>query len=100
MLSTNGTIYDQRIFEVLAEQPECHTVVVTFDAFKEAQDKNRPFRGRRGIILRYGYCQSAEDDERRNNPTPSVARSLIPTTILARRKNFTAWGLNVLKSGS
>jgi len=47
MLSTNGTIYDQPIFDILAEDPECHTVVVTLDAFKEAQDKNRPFRGRR-----------------------------------------------------
>jgi len=47
LLSTNGTIYDQQIFDVLAEEPECNTVVVTLDAFKEAQDKNRPFRGRR-----------------------------------------------------
>jgi uncharacterized protein len=43
LLATNGTIYDQRIFEILAEESEGHTVVVAFDAFKEAQDTNRPF---------------------------------------------------------
>jgi uncharacterized protein len=43
-ISTNGTIYDPRIFEILAEEPDCNTVLVTLDGFKEAQDKNRPFR--------------------------------------------------------
>jgi uncharacterized protein len=43
VLATNGTIYDQRIFEILAEDSGCNTVVVALDAFKEAQDTNRPF---------------------------------------------------------
>src|ERR1039457_5404354 len=47
MLSTNGTIYDQEIFQVLAEQPECNTVIVSLDAFKERHDKNRPFTNSR-----------------------------------------------------
>jgi uncharacterized protein len=43
VLSTNGTIYDHAVFRILAEQPACNTVVVSLDAFKEIQDKNRPF---------------------------------------------------------
>jgi uncharacterized protein len=43
---TNGTVYDQKTFEVLAEEPDLNVVFVTFDAFREAQEKNRPFRGR------------------------------------------------------
>jgi uncharacterized protein len=44
ILSTNGTIYDQKLFEVLAEQPEHCTVVVSLDAFKKNHDRNRPYK--------------------------------------------------------
>jgi uncharacterized protein len=43
---TNGTVYDPKTFEVLAEEPELNIAFVTFDAFREAQEKNRPFRDR------------------------------------------------------
>lgn len=43
MLSTNGTIYDKRIFDILAERPDLNTVVVSLDAFRDIHDKNRPF---------------------------------------------------------
>ncbi len=43
VLSTNGTIYDEEIFAILAEQPDCNTVAVSLDAFKEVHDANRPF---------------------------------------------------------
>jgi uncharacterized protein len=43
VLSTNGTIYDGAVFKILAEQPDCNTVVVSLDGFKEIHDANRPF---------------------------------------------------------
>ena len=43
VLSTNGTIYDRAVFRILAEQPDCNTVVVSLDAFKEIHDENRRF---------------------------------------------------------
>ena len=45
-LLTNGTVYDQRVFEVVAEEPKLNVVFVTFDAVREAQERNRPFRNR------------------------------------------------------
>jgi uncharacterized protein len=45
ILSTNGTIYSREIFDVFAERPELSTVSVSFDAFKDIQDRNRPFLG-------------------------------------------------------
>jgi len=43
ILSTNGTIYNQEIFDIFAEFPEFSTVIVSLDAFKEVHDRNRPF---------------------------------------------------------
>lgn len=43
MLSTNGTIYNKTIFDILAERPDLCTVIVSLDAFKDIHDKNRPF---------------------------------------------------------
>jgi uncharacterized protein len=46
ILSTNGTIYDKEIFDILAEQPDCNSAVVSLDAFKATHDQNRPFADR------------------------------------------------------
>ncbi|MBW2087218.1 MAG: SPASM domain-containing protein, partial [Deltaproteobacteria bacterium] len=43
MLSTNGTIYNKKIFDVFAERPDVCTVVISLDAFKDVHDRNRPF---------------------------------------------------------
>lgn len=44
LLTTNGTLYNERVFRVLAERPADCAVVVSLDAFKTAHDRNRPFR--------------------------------------------------------
>jgi len=44
VLSTNGTIYDKKLFDILAEQPDRNAVVVSLDAFKSPHDRNRPYR--------------------------------------------------------
>jgi len=43
ILSTNGTIYNQEIFDIFTECPEDSRVAVSLDAFKETHDRNRPF---------------------------------------------------------
>ncbi len=43
ILSTNGTIYNRRVFRVLAERPDLCTIVVSLDARRAAHDANRPF---------------------------------------------------------
>ncbi|MBW1710646.1 MAG: radical SAM protein, partial [Deltaproteobacteria bacterium] len=43
ILSTNGTIYNQDLFDIYAESPDNSRVAVSLDAFKEVHDKNRPF---------------------------------------------------------
>ena len=43
VLITNGTIYNSKVFEVLAERPDLCAVAVSLDAFQAAHDLNRPF---------------------------------------------------------
>jgi len=43
VLSTNGTIYNQEIFDIFAECPEYSRVAVSLDASKESHDRNRAF---------------------------------------------------------
>ncbi len=44
ILSTNGTIYNKKIFDIFAERPDRCTVVCSLDAFREVHDRNRPFK--------------------------------------------------------
>ena len=48
MLCTNGTIYSKKIFEIFAERPDISRIAVSLDAFKDTQDKNRPFANASG----------------------------------------------------
>ena len=47
LLFTNGTIYDQEIFEILAERSDLCTVMTSLDGARDKHDENRPFRGGR-----------------------------------------------------
>ncbi|MBW2141669.1 MAG: SPASM domain-containing protein [Deltaproteobacteria bacterium] len=43
ILSTNGTIYNKKVFDIFAERPDISTVVFSLDAFKNIHDQNRPY---------------------------------------------------------
>jgi len=45
ILSTNGTIYNREIFDVIREYPDLSRVAISLDGSREAQNKNRPFAG-------------------------------------------------------
>ncbi len=45
ILSTNGTIYNREIFEIIREYPDLSRVAISLDGSKEVQDTNRPFAG-------------------------------------------------------
>lgn len=47
LLSTNGTIYDQEIFEILSERADLCTVITSLDGNRELHDQNRIFAGLR-----------------------------------------------------
>lgn len=50
ILYTNGTIYEERVFRVLAERPDLCTVVVSLDGTAESHDRNRRFANSRGTF--------------------------------------------------
>jgi len=45
LLSTNGTIYNKRVFDIFAERPDRSAVIVSLDADQTTHDQNRPFVG-------------------------------------------------------
>lgn len=47
ILSTNGTIYNKKLFDVFAERPDLSTVVVSLDAYRDVHDSNRPFANKK-----------------------------------------------------
>jgi len=43
ILSTNGTIYNKKIFDIFAEYPQFSSVLISLDGSKTVHDLNRPF---------------------------------------------------------
>jgi uncharacterized protein len=63
MLSTNGTVYEEDLYRILAEGPETNTVIVSLDAFKDTHDRNRPFANEHSSASRAQSGRAAAADE-------------------------------------
>jgi uncharacterized protein len=94
---TNGTIYNKKLFDIIAERPKKCSVVVSLDAFKSHHDRNRPFRNPKQGSSYDSTLKNLQRMMRENIPYSVTCIVPYPYDFIASAKQLHSLGIRRLE---
>jgi len=96
-LSTNGTIYNRKVFDIFSEYSTTSHVIISLDAFKDIHDKNRPFTNRNQKSSFQTVLGNIEKIKKAHIPLTVTCVVPYPFDFVGAAKNLHRLGIRRLK---